>query len=97
MHAKTSPLGWHMNDTSVTPWVEWALRGLLTALLGFAVAYLRDSSRELTAMNVSLVRIELENRRTADKLEEMGREFSSRIDSLQNRVQTLERNAPPQK
>lgn len=97
MHAKTSLFGWHMTDSPVTPWVEWALRGLLTALLGFAVAYLRDSSRELNAMNVSLVRIELENRRTADKLEEMGREFSSRIDSLQNRVQTLERNTPSHK
>lgn len=91
MHATTPLFGWHMTQASVTPWVEWALRGLLTAMLGFAVAYLRDSARELTTLNVSMVRIESENRRIADKLEEMGRDFSSRIESLSSRVQTLER------
>lgn len=81
---------WHMNPT-VNPWLEWALRGLLTAMLGFAVAYLRDSSRELVSLNVSMVRIEAENRRVADKLEGMGRELSTRISEVTQRVDTLER------
>lgn len=90
--------GWTMTGTTaaVTPWVEWALRGLLTGLLGFAVAYLRDSSRELTTLNVSMVRIEAENRRIGDKLEEMSRDFSRRIEELNTRVSTLER-APTRK
>lgn len=92
MHATTPLFGWHMNTTSVTPWVEWALRGLLTGMLGFAVAYLRDSSKELSLMNLSIVRMESENRRVADKLEQISVEFSNRIESLALRVQTLERD-----
>lgn len=92
MHAVTPLFGWHMTTTPVTPWVEWALRGLLTGMLAFAVAYLRDSSKELQSMNISLVRMEAENRRVADRLAEISTEFTTRFEGLAGRVQTLERN-----
>lgn len=71
-------------------WLDWALRGILVAILGFSISYWKSIATDISSMSTAIIEMKSENRRLADRLEAQARETQIRIEQLGNRVDRLE-------
>jgi len=73
-------------------WSDWVLKGLLVGIAGFAVSYLKDIGMETATLSRQFVELKYEIKRLAENQLELNNNLTRKIESLENRVEKLERN-----
>lgn len=61
-------------------WLDWALRGIIVAMLGFAVSYLSSISQDIGKITIAIVELRSENKSLSDRMDYLGK----RVDRLEN-------------
>jgi len=61
-------------------WLDWALRGIIVSMLGFAVSYLSSISQDIGKITIAIVELRSENKSLSDRMDYLGK----RVERLEN-------------